>query len=210
MFSRTVPPNSVASWATSPICAAQARHGDVADVDAVDPDRARRHVPQARDEPDQRRLARARRPDQGEGLPRRDRQRDVAQRPGGRAGTRTTRRRARSRPATGPSGRASGASRIVGRVSMISNTRSMAPVPSRNWPYRPAMRAEARPDGHAVQQEPGQRPDPERAIDDLVAGVPEQRGDGPEAEEPHQRPERRPPQRQARAGRDDACAGPSS
>ena len=43
------------------------------------------------------------------------------------------------RPATRPSGKASGASRIVGRVSMISNTRWMAPVPSRNCPYRPAM-----------------------------------------------------------------------
>jgi hypothetical protein len=42
----------------------------IAHVDAVDGDGAGRHVVEARQQVDQRRLARARRPDDGDGLPR--------------------------------------------------------------------------------------------------------------------------------------------
>ena len=59
-------------------------------------------------------------------------------------------------------GRASGASSTVGRVSMISNTRATAPGPLAELAVQARDRAEARPDRDAVQQEPGQRADPER------------------------------------------------
>ena len=96
-------------------------------------------VPQAGDEPGERRLARPGRPDEGEGLPCRDGQRDVAQDRAGRARSANDTPSSSIAPATRGIGRASGASTMVGRVSMISNTRSMAPVPSRNWPYSPAI-----------------------------------------------------------------------
>ena len=78
------------------------------------------------------------------------------------------------------------------------------PRPLAELTVQPGDGAEARGDRDAVQQEPGQRPDPELAGDDLVPGVPEQPGQRPEAEQPHQRPERRAPQRQPRTGRDHA------
>ena len=101
-------------------------------------------------------------------------------------------------------GCASGASTIVGRVSMISNTRVDRPGPLAELAVEAGDRPEARRDGHAVQQEPGQRADPERAVDDLVPRVPQQGRQGAEAEEAHQRAERGPPHGQARAGRHDA------
>ena len=163
--------------------------GHVADVHAVDPDRAGGHVPQPRDEPDQGRLARARRPDQREGLPCRDRQRHVAQDEPVRRRTRTTRRRARSGRRPLGIGRASGASRIVGRRVDDLEHPGDRPGPLPELAVQPGDRAEARADRDAVQQEPGQGADPELAVDDLVAGVPQQAGDGAEAEEAHQRPE---------------------
>ena len=86
---------------------------------------------------------------------------------------------------------------------MISNTRVIAPVPSRNWPYRPAIVPRLAPIATPYSRNPVSVPIPSVAVDDLVARVPEQPGDGAEPEEPHQRPERRPPQGEARAGRDD-------
>ena len=71
-------------------------------------------------------------------------------------------------------------------------------------------RREARADRDPVEQEPGQRPDREGAVDHLVARVPEQDGDGGEPEEAHDRAERRPPQREPRAPGDHARRGPPS
>ena len=87
------PPEQRCLLGHQPDLTAQAVHGHVADIDAVDLDRARRHVPQGEDQPDQGGLAGARRPDQREGLPPRY---SAPRRAGrvGRAGTRTSRRRA--------------------------------------------------------------------------------------------------------------------
>ena len=201
MLSRIVPPNSVASCATSPICSrrlatvtSRMSRPSIRIAPGV-------HVPQAGDEPHERRLARTRtaRPGRGSPLPRSPGRRSAG--PGRSGSYPNVTPSSVIRPSTRPIGTASARSRMVGRVSMISKTRWTAPVPSRNWPYRPAIVPKARPDRDAVQQEPGQRPDPERPVDDLVPGVPEQQRDRPEPEEAHQRAEPRPPQREPRAGR---------
>ena len=159
------------------------------------------HVPQAGDEAGERRLARPGRADEGEGLPCRDRQRDVAQdEPVGRVAERhgveldrAGDRRHRPRVRRVDDGRP--------RVDDLEHPLDR-PGPLSELAVQPGDRPEAGRDGHAVQQEAGQRADPELALDDLVPRVPEQPGQRAEAEEPHQRPEQRPPQGQPRAGRD--------
>ncbi len=135
MFSRTVPPNSVASCATSPIWPRR--------LSTVT---SRMSIPSTRIVPAVTSHRRGISPTSVV-LPDPDGPTRARVSPAGivSESSRTTGRSGRYandtssssiRPATGPSGRASGASRIVGRVSMISNTRSIAPVPSRNCPYR--------------------------------------------------------------------------
>ena len=135
MFSRTVPPNSVASCATSPIWPRR-----LATVTS------RMSMPSTRIVPAVTSHRRGIRPTSVV-LPEPDGPTRARVSPAGTVSetSRTTGRPGRYSndtssssipPATRPIGRASGASRIVGRSSMISNTRAMAPVPSRNWPYR--------------------------------------------------------------------------
>ncbi len=58
---------------------------------------------------------------------------------------------------------------------------------------------QAATDRDPVEQEPGERPDPQVAVDHLVTRVPQQHDHGAEAQEPHQRAEAGAPQREARA-----------
>ena len=58
---------------------------------------------------------------------------------------------------------------------------------------------EAAADGDPVEQEPGERADPQVAVDHLVTGVPEQDDHRAEAQEPHQGAEAGAPQGEARA-----------
>ena len=87
---------------------------------------------------------------------------------------------------------------------MISNTRVIAPVPSRNWPYSPAIVPRLAAIATPYSRKPVSVPMPELTRDDLVARVPEQARQRAEPEQAHQRPERRAPQREPRARRDDA------
>ena len=133
MFSRMVPPNSVASCATSPIWLRR-----LATVTS------RMSIASTRIAPAVTSHSRGIRPTSVV-LPDPDGPTRARVSPAGmlRETSRSTGRSGRYandtpsssiRPATRPSGLASGASTIVGRVSMISKTRVMAPVPSRNCP----------------------------------------------------------------------------
>ncbi len=108
-------------------------------------------------------------------------------------------------PATRGSGRASGAIHD-GRSGIDDLEHALDGAgPLAELAVQARDAAEAAADRDAVQQEPGQRADPERAVDDLVPREPQQRGDRAEAQEPHERPEPRPPQRETRARRDHAA-----
>ena len=202
MFSRMVPPNSVASWGTSPICARRLDVVDVADIGAVHPDGPPGHVPQPRDEPHEGRLAGARRPHQREHLACRHVEVDVAQ---DRARAVVREGDALELDAAGDRAQVHGVRRVVDRrlgVDDLEHALDGAGALAQ-LAVEPCDRGEARADRDAVQQEPRERPDRQPAGDDLVARVPEQDGDRAEAEEAHQPAEPRPPQREPRARRDD-------
>ena len=184
--------------------ATQAVDGHVADIHAIDADGPRGHVPQARDEPGERRLAGPGRSNQGKRLPRRDLQRDVTQ---DRPIRQICERHGVELDPAGDAGQRPGPGSVYDRGSRIDDLEDPLdrPRPLAKLPVQARDRAQARADGDAIQQEAGQRPDPERAVDHLVPGVPEQGGDGPEAEEAHQRPKARPPQGQPRPGRHHAA-----
>ncbi len=72
MFSRTVPLNSAGSCGTIPMAPRSSPEPELADVDPVEPDAPRGHVPEARQQRDQGGLARPGRPHQGHDLARGD------------------------------------------------------------------------------------------------------------------------------------------
>ena len=199
MFSRTVPPNSVASCATSPIWPRR--------LSTVT---SRMSMPSTRIVPAVTSHRRGISPTSVV-LPEPDGPTRARVSPAGTVSdtSRTTGRPGRYsndtasssiRPATRP--QRSRVGRIEDRRPGVDDLEHAldGPGPLAELPVQARDRAEARPDGDAVQQEPGQRPDAERPVDHLVPRVPEQRGDGAEPEEAHQRPEPRPPERQPRAG----------
>ena len=209
MFSRDRPAEQRRLLGHEPDLPAQAGHGHVADVDAVDPDRARRDVPQARDRarPAWSCPTRTARPGRGSPLPGSSSD-DVAQRPGDPAGTRTTRRRARSAPATAAD--RPGVGRVEDRRPRVDDLEHALDGPGPLAELAVQARDRCRGSPRSPRRTAGTRSaSRSRASPSMTwwPGVPEQRGDGAEPEEAHERPEPRPPQRQPRPGRDDACAG---
>ena len=161
MFSRIVPPNSVASCATRPIWPRR-----LATVTSRTSRPSIRIAPSVTSHrrgmrPVERGLARPGRPDQGEGLPCPDRQVDVAQ---DQAVGAVRERHAIELDPAGDAGHRPRIRRVDDRRPGVDDLEDAGdgPGPLSELAVQPGDGAEARGDGDAVQQEPGQRADPER------------------------------------------------
>ena len=146
--------------ATRPICSRRLRDGHGPDVDAVDADRARRDVPQPRDEPHERRLARARRADEGEGLARRRSSRSIVAQHGALGVVPERHAVERDPPADGADRRASG--RIDdrrARVDDLEDARDGAGPLAELPVQRPRSSRGSPPIATPYSRKPGERPD---------------------------------------------------
>ena len=189
MLAAMVSSNSTVSCVTMPICARSDAQRDVADVDAVDQDRAAGDVVEPRQQVDQRRLAGAAAADDRDHLAGADRERHAAQRAAAVAVVvaERARRGTRSRRGTAAAARRRALRRTSVCVSSISKIRSDAAIACcrlaltrlsfLTGPYIRSSAAMNEVNSPAVR----------RPVRDLAAAVPQRAGNGDAAEELHQR-----------------------